>query len=236
MLGDFFKIAGYDWRADAEVIKHICYFTKTRARSNYSGNFEFSYGMEQPFAIKAMVDWMSVSSMFEIGTGRGTSCYVASVSDSISKIDTIDIIPFDHSRQEAIGHKPTFVSNEDLYQMISLETKDKISFHHRNDVPSIISKDDKFDMFFIDGNHTEYEVIFEDFLICQTMSHDESIFIFDDYDPNKFAVKEVVNAVQSKWPSYQGFLLSTRGHIFSDKRPMELGSGMVVLRKGGFKL
>jgi len=235
MLDNFFKVADYDWRSDADAIKHVCYFTKTRVRSNHSGNFEFSYGMEQPFAIKAIVDWMNVGSMFEIGTGRGTSCYAASISDSISKIDTIDIIPFSHSRQEAIGHKQALVSNEDLYQMISLGTKEKISFHHRDDVPSIISRGDKFDLFFIDGNHTEYDVIFEDFLICQTMSHEESIFVFDDYDPHKFAVKEVVNTVQSKWPNYQGFLLSTRGHIFSDKRPMELGSGMAILRKGGFK-
>ena len=233
-LNDFFSLVNYDWSEDEEAIKQICYYTKTRVREGWNSNFEFSYGMEQPFAIKAIAEWQESKSLFEMGTGRGTSCYAASLASKVERIITVDIIPFEQGRKEAIGHKPAFVSNKDLYEMVAIETKDKISFHQRQDCSDLISTNSGFDLFFIDGNHTDYNVIFEDFLICQIMSSENSVFIFDDYDPNKFAVRDVVAAVQDKWPKYQGFLLSTRGHLFPDQRPIEKESGMVVLKKGGF--
>ena len=45
------QAVGYDWKADKEEIKKICYYTKSRANPNKT-DFGLSYGMEQPFLYK----------------------------------------------------------------------------------------------------------------------------------------------------------------------------------------
>ena len=90
-LSDFFSRCNYDWEKDKEEIKHICSLTKTRPDEEKT-EFEFSYGMEQTFFIKAASEYLNASSFFEIGTGRGTASYAVSLNPKIKNITTVDII------------------------------------------------------------------------------------------------------------------------------------------------
>ena len=83
---------------------------------------------------------------------------------------------------------------------------------------------------FIDGNHTDENVIFEDFLMCELLANDNSIIVWDDYYLDKFAIKPVVTRVLQKYPEYKSELVSFRGHLFSDKSP-EKDCGMVIMTK-----
>jgi len=190
--------------------------------------------MEQPFLINAVAHWKGCSSFFEVGTGRGTACYSIALLDSLETIRTIDIIPFDMKRNEAIGYEPAFVSNKDLYEMIPFKEKSKIEFYHRNQVGDILAKSSQgYDLLFIDGNHSDAGVILEDFEICRSVLNDNSIIIWDDYDTTKFAVCPVIEMVQSKYPEYDTLLVEFRGHLF-DNKPHEKNAGMVLMKVGKF--
>ena len=232
-LVDFFSKLSYDWHLDAANVKDICYFTKSRVNnSRQNSDFELAYGMEQPFVLKALADWSNSKNFFEIGTGRGTGSYAVSLCGTIKQIDTIDIIPFTYKRNEAIGYEPAFVSNFDLYQHIKNTEKEKIRFHERSAFGKVLQNkpSDGYDLFFIDGNHTDHNVITEDFLMCQIMFADNPIIVWDDFYPDKFAIKDVVADSLKKNPEFKAFLLSTRGHLFGNKPP-EKDSGMIVMMK-----
>ncbi len=232
-LVEFLALLDYDWRLDSEIIKNICYYTKSRADSNKSSsNFVMGYGMEQPFVLKALAQAFGSKAFFEIGTGRGTGSYAVATSKNIEKISTIDLIPYSHKRLEAIGYDQAHVSNSDLYEMLDTPGKEKISFYTRSQYSDIMKQkpDNGYDLFFIDGNHTDFNVILEDFLMCQLLFGENPIIVWDDYYPDKFAIKDVVNTTLKQNPDYRAFLLSTRGHLFGDKDP-EDNSGMVVMMK-----
>jgi hypothetical protein len=232
-LLSFFNAVGYDWKKDQETIKNICYYTKSRANP-HKKDFELSYGMEQPFLIKAVAEWTACESFFEVGTGRGTACYSVSLLEHVKKISTVDIVPFNVKRNDAIGYEPAFVSNEDLYGMIPYDEKQKIEFYQRNQVNEIITNSALgFDLFFIDGDHTNHDIIFEDFKICHHMEKENSIFVWDDYDPEKFAIKGVIRQIKNQYPEYDFLLIEFRGHLFGDKQP-EKNAGMVLMKKGKF--
>ena len=232
-LVTFFDNVGYDWKKDAELIKQICYLTKSRV--NHSKvEFEFGHGMEQPFLVKAVAEWQKSDTFFEMGTGRGTACYSVSLLNSVERIDTIDIVPFDFRRNEAIGYEQAFVSNKDLYEMIPFVEKSKINFHQRTDLGRMLSSpNDGYDLFFVDGNHSDAGIISEDFIICKSFSRDNSIVIWDDYDPEKYAVRGVIESVLEKNPDYDALLVESRGHLFGEKSP-ERNAGMVLMKKGNF--
>ena len=191
-------------------------------------------GWNSHFFIKSVAEWANCKSFFEIGTGRGTACYAVSLIDNIKKLCTIDIIPFTVKKNEAIGYDPAFVSNEDLYGMIPYSQKSKIEFYLRDNIGAIKEQSGKgFDLLFIDGDHTDPAMIMQDFQICESMSHDNSLIIWDDYDPQKFAVRGVIREVQRRFPEYNTMLIESRGHLFRDKEP-ESGAGMVLMKKGRF--
>lgn len=232
-LKDFFKLLNYNWREDADIIKEICYYTKSRVNnSKDSRDFEMSYGMEQPFALKALAKAFGSKYFFEIGTGRGTGSYAVATTDSLEMASTIDIIPYNHKRPEAIGYDPAMVSNSDLYQMVKSPGKEKINFYERSQYSNVMQHKPEggYDLFFIDGNHTDFNVILEDFLMCQLLFGENPIIVWDDYYPDKFAIKDVVRSVLNQNRDYKAFLVSTRGHLFGSKTPEE-NSGMVVMMK-----
>ena len=231
-LQSFLNAIDYDWQNDQEDIKKICYYTKSRVNS-HKKEFELSYGMEQTFFLKALAQWNKCESFLEIGTGRGTACYAVSLLDEIKFIDTIDIIPFDHKRQEAIGYEPAYVSNKDLYELIPFLEKEKISFHERKHVGNIIQSKKMFDLIFIDGNHDDKRVVYEDFEISRLMQKENTLIVWDDYYPDKFAIKDVVHKVEASYPEYDLLLIETRGHLFGTKSP-EKDCGMVLMKKGKF--
>ena len=99
-INSFFKSIGYSWEKERNSIEEICFYTKTRV-DNSKDVFELSSGMEQTFLIKAIAEWKNSKAFLEIGTGRGTACYAASLVESIDTIDTVDIIPFDMKKKSS---------------------------------------------------------------------------------------------------------------------------------------
>ncbi len=232
-LKDLFELASYQWKEDLDSMSKICFFTKSRVSQDREKSFGLSYGMEQPFLLKALAAKIEAKSFFEIGTGRGTACYATSLVDSVQRIDTIDIIPPSHKRREAIGYEPAMVSNLDLHGMIPFEQKNKINFHERHEIYKVISRNEKYDLLFIDGNHTDFHVIYEDFEICRLIASDKAIIVWDDFYPDKFAIKDVVSAVDRKY-DYNMKLVECRGHLFSNGKTPEKNCGTVIMSKRGY--
>tara|TARA_R110000824_G_scaffold79747_3_gene200814 strand:- start:20454 stop:21173 length:720 start_codon:yes stop_codon:yes gene_type:complete len=227
-LQTFFDQTGYVWEKDTPSLGVICELTKTRPKEGIE-EFRFVKGHEQTFFIKALAEYYGVESFFEIGTGRGTACYALSLLESVSDIVTIDIIPHDEKKYEAINYKPAMVSNSDLYDLIPFEQKKKISFSLRNQIPSILDqKANQFDLCFIDGNHDDPRSIVEDYYVCTKMLKEGGIIIFDDYHPDRFSVKMVVDKILETNPELNSYLILHSGHVFGhDGRATD--DGMVVV-------
>ena len=227
-LVDFFNKINYDLKKDKYKIEEICYFTKTRADLSKRG-FSFSYGMEQPFIIKAIIEHYKSEYFFEMGTGRGTASYSAALSKTIKEIITVDIVRFDQKQNTAIGYMPALVSNKDLYDRIDFDEKKKIKFFERNKfIKNIADFGNKFDICFIDGEHDNEYVIAEDISLAQRILKHDAIFIFDDYCLNRFSVKKVVDNFLSRNNNFNSVLIEMRGHLFDNERK-EKNEGLVII-------
>jgi len=206
-LLEYFDKVGYDWNEDRENLSTICHFTKTRIDPNKEEG-QMSFGAEQCFLVKAVANHIKAEKFFEIGTGRGTACYSVALEDAVEEIVTIDIVSHFQKKREAIGYKEAIVSNDDIYQMIPFAEKHKIKFKHVSEVPFFEDElEDEFDLAFIDGNHTDIEVIENDFRIANKLVRDGGVILFDDYHPTKFAVKQVVDKILAK-------MLTLRQNLF----------------------
>lgn len=227
-LKDFFKKTNYEWEKDKKALQEICSLTKTRPNPSIE-KFEFAYGMEQPFFVKAVAEHTNATNFFEIGTGRGTASYSVSLIPSIREITTIDIVPFDEKFNTAINYMPVFASNKDIYDLTPFLEKEKINFKHVSDYPMITSLHaDCYDLCFIDGCHEKSDVIIEDFNICFQLIRDGGYIIWDDYDPNMFEVKGVVDNIASKH-KFECELIEFRGHLFGEKKP-ENNAGEILMK------
>ena len=226
-LKTFFKRINYNLSKDREKLAHICSLTKTRVNPD-KNKFDFDYGMEQAFFIKAFAEYVDCKNFFEIGTGRGTSSYAVSLIESVDKILTIDILSHNQKKQEAINYKPALVSNSDLYDLINLEEKKKIQFKHVDDYIDIVEKHNEgFDLCFIDGDHDNESIILNDFNICMKILKKPGYIVWDDYDPDRFKVKQVVDRIVSE-QNHKCELIEFRGHIFGD-RDLEKNAGEVIM-------
>jgi len=227
-LTDFFDKVGYDWEKDKEELNVICRLTKTRPDKEKTQE-QFSHGQEQPFFIKALAEHINAENFFEIGTGRGTACYAVALSDDIKEIRTFDIVPHEQKKHEAIDYKPAFVSNADLHEMMPYEQKEKITFDMRHKIKNLLeTHQNKFDLCFIDGNHSDPRVILEDFYLCHKLLKQGGVIVFDDYHPSKHAVKKVVDAtMDSEKFNYNAFLVIFHGHLFEGGEVAQ-DHGMVV--------
>lgn len=229
-LLDYFKSINYDWNDDLEKLKTICHFTKTRVDPNKEEG-QMSFGAEQCFLVKAVANHIQAERFFEIGTGRGTACYAVALEEKIEEITTVDIISHFQKKKEAIGYKEAVVSNDDIYHMIPFGEKDKISFKHVSEVPFFESEmEDEFDLAFIDGNHTDVEVIKNDFRIANKLVRDGGVILFDDYHPTKFAVKQVVDEILAENANFKAELVCFHGHLFEKERAT-VDNGIVVVTK-----
>lgn len=230
-LKEFFNIINYDWKKDKEQIKTICHYTKTRVNPNIT-NVKLGFGTEQTFLVKAIAEWMNAQSFFEIGTGRGTACFAVSLIPKMNSIHTVDILEFHQKFSTAIGHKPVNVSLADIRNMVPFKEKNKVHFHHRREFSTLRQTFPKqFDLAFIDGDHTNKAVILEDYAVCQELLKDDGIILWDDWDPERFAVKGIVENLLKTDPSLDAILVEQRGHLFPDK-PAEKGKGVVIMKRG----
>ena len=190
-----------------------------------------SFGHEQCFLIKAIAKHIGAEKFFEIGTGRGTACYSVALEDSVEEVVTVDIIPHVKKKTEAIGYREVEVSNEDIYDMIPFPEKEKIKFKHLSEVEFFEDKlEGEFDLAFIDGNHTDIDIIKEDFRIANKLVREGGAILFDDYHPKKFVVKEVVDKIVTEYKNFDFELVCFHGHLF-EKDCKVLDNGIVVLQK-----
>ena len=229
-LKEYFDKVSYDWRADLEKLSKICHFTKTRVDANKNEG-EMSFGAEQCFLVKAVCQHLEAKRFFEIGTGRGTACYSVSLEPSIENVLTVDIISHFQKKREAIGYREAIVSNDDIYQMIPYDEKEKIQFKHVSEIPYFIDElEGEYDVAFIDGNHTDVAIIENDFKIANRLVREGGVILFDDYHPTKFAVKQVVDKILVENANFEAELVCFHGHLFDQERLVN-NNGIVVVTK-----
>ena len=227
-LKDFFEKTGYDWKKDEEAMKVICGLTKTRPKENIE-EFRFTDGHEQTFFIKALAEQRGSENFFEIGTGRGTACYALSLLDKMKEIVTVDVIPHEQKKPEAINYRPVMVSNADLYDMVPYEQKSKISFIMRAALPKVLEqRSGHFDLCFIDGDHDNHRVIIEDYYFCTKVLKEGGVIVFDDYHPTRFSVKSIVDRILETDTKLNAYLILHSGHLF-DTEKAATERGMVVI-------
>ena len=229
-LEEYFDRVNYNWKDDLNKLSTICHFTKTRVNPNKNEG-DMSFGAEQCFLVKAVANSIKANKFFEIGTGRGTACYAVSLEEDIEEVVTVDIVSHFQKKREAIGYREAVVSNDDIFQMIPFEEKNKIKFKHTSEVPFFLDEmEDEFDLAFIDGNHTDVEVIENDFRIANKLVRDGGVIIFDDYHPTKFAVKQVVDKILAENDNFKAELVCFHGHLFEQERKVN-DTGVVVVTK-----
>jgi len=244
-LKSFFEEGGYDWENDAPMMKEICKLSKTRYMESPPKEFQFTYGMEQPFFIKAFLENVYCEKFFEIGTGRGTCSMAASLCKDMRKVDSFDILVPDEKRDNVINFRKEEASNMDILERFRTRAPKIINFvahaypseielHHVSDYASFIQNPDNRDysVCFIDGDHDNAQTILNDYLLCnEVMKNAKSAYIiWDDYDPDKFAVKEVVDKI-IEVDERDCTLVSFRGHLFKDEdKGEEEGSGEVIMK------
>ena len=196
-IDDFYKEIGYNYKKDLEYFKTIFYYTKTGVNPSLDEHY-IPDDYKKHLLIKAIAEKNKFKSYLEIGTGRGTSCYLVSLLSSIKDIYTFDIIKFDELMDTAIGYRKANVSNKDIYNMIPYDTKKKINFYHIRDLNRISKNMESVDMCNIDGEHNIYRIIMRDFKYCNSKLRDGGIMIFDDYTNDNYKVKDVVDDILKK--------------------------------------
>ena len=254
-LKEFFQQVNYDWEKDIDFFKDVCSLSKTRARpvsikdafEDSPQEFEFTWGMEQPFIMKAFIESLEGKiNYFEIGTGRGTSSMAAAGSKNINKIDSFDILEPKHKRKNVVNFKEVQASNVDILKEFEskysnkLKSNDRegttmgIKLHHVSEYASFINDENNrdYDVCFIDGEHENPEIILKDYLICNKVMEksNHAYIIWDDYYPDKMNVKHVVERVVEV-DKRESYLVPFRGHLFGSKnRPIEKDAGVVIMK------
>ncbi len=227
---EFFERVNYDWKKDLNKLSTICHFTKTRHNPDKNEG-DMSFGAEQCFFVKAVANSIKAEKFFEIGTGRGTACYAVALEKTVDEVLTVDIVSHFQKKNEAIGYRSAVVSNHDLYEMIPFEEKEKIKFKHTSEVPFFVDEvEGEFDFAFIDGNHTDKNIIVNDFNVCNRLVRDGGIILFDDYHPEKYAVKQVADKILEENPDFSAELVCFHGHLFDQDRKVE-NYGILMVTK-----
>ena len=231
-LNEFFELIKYDFKQDLEDIKEICKLTKTRPK-DVPQEFFMDYGSEQPLLIKSIVSKLKAENFFEIGTGRGTGSYSVALEESINFVATLDRIPHFFKQDTAIEFKPIKISQKGIHHMIKFKEKNKIKFYHNIQKPYLRTVyKNKFDVAFIDGNHTDKEIINSDINLSLRLLKKNGVLLFDDYEKDigksrKFSVGSVVDEFLYQ-NDYYSYLIEFRGHLF-DKSNKEKNAGVLVV-------
>jgi predicted O-methyltransferase YrrM len=203
-------------------------YTKTRVTNPKPANILTDmWGMEQTFLLKSVVDYLKPKKILEIGTGRGTGSYAMSTVDSVEEVITLDIVPYEQKQNTAIDFEPAQVSNADIYSMVNCNTKSKIKFLDRQ---SYVPTDD-FDFAYIDGEHEDYNIILQDFVLAKCVLENNGVIVWDDYDVKRFAVKPVIENICKYNPDIRTILVEFRGHIFNEylEDRVEKEAGFVIM-------
>lgn len=212
-LGDFDAIGEFTAKKNrnqnSELYKKVgCFY-----RPNY----------ERGLLIYSLVRKFKVESYLEIGFGRGYSAFCAAKAmedDGINgKITTID---------------PNFDKNhlQALSRIFPTSWFEKINFVQNTSADALPTLD-KFDMIYIDGDHT-YEAVKSDWELCKDKWN--KVVLFDDYHlPSKANDENIQCAkVIDQIGGYTKELVIMDRRIFLDDRGLkdeEIDYGQVILTK-----
>jgi len=228
-LKKFFEIINYDYKKDFENLKKIILLTKTRKK--ISNVATLPYGCEQTFLIKAIAQYKKSTNLFEIGSGRGTAAFAVSLENSIQEVISIDILRPNIPRFIYVNYKKKFISLNKLKKLVPFPQTNKIIFKHISETNNLIEKyKGSIDLVFIDGNHTDIEIINNDINIALKLLSKNGVIIFDDYDFKEFSVKKVVDNFLQTNPDFDALFIQFRGHLF-DLENKELTGGIVLVSK-----
>jgi len=226
-INTLFKEWGYNWEEHKDLLFEICRIANTRP-----GDTPHKLGNEQTFLIHATLKHAEAKKFFEVGTGRCKQTLHACTLPHMEDIITLDILKFDEKRPLSIGGQKTVASNKDLYEMFDYDKdkKEKISFLHPDDFKITDNIKNTFDVCFIDGDHHNEDVIYNDFKMSMQLIKKDGYIIFDDYNhPNLPAIKNVVSRVMDEYPDFDYTLVEQRGHIFTHE-PKQKGEGIVLIK------
>jgi len=211
-LGEFDVIGEYTAKknrnSSSDLYKSVgCFF-----RPNY----------ERGLLIYALIRKYKIKSYLEIGFGRGYSAFCAAkamTDDGINgKITTID---------------PNFdkAHIENLTKIFPQNWFEKINFLQAKSADALITLD-KFDMIYIDGDHT-YEAVKKDWDLCKDKWN--KVILFDDYHlPTKsqkdIECSKVIDAIEDETKE---LIIGDRRIFFDDRRlkDEEIDYGQVLLTK-----
>jgi predicted O-methyltransferase YrrM len=199
---------------DKKLINEISLATKCSGRVKSVDSLN-----TQPKIIYSLCKLKEAETLFEVGTGRGTSDLSVSLLENIKKIVTLDIVPFEKKRDTFCNFKKVHFSNKDFYDLINIDTKTKIDFLNMvTDEDSSIRYKCKlfpkenyknfFDICFIDGNHKIDKYILNDYKVSKYILKNDGFIIFDDYGPD-WAVTRVVDKILKENDNLIGILINT---------------------------
>lgn len=223
----YFESVNYNWQNDLNYIKEIALITKTRVDDNKY--LEMPYGIEQTFLIKSIAKSIKANNFYEIGSGRGTASFAVALETTIKNVYSFDKFPRFIKQDTAIKYRPAKVSLNNIKDLIPFTEKTKIKFRHIYLRPYYTKLlQNKIDLCFIDGNHDDYDIVMKDFLNClKVINKNKGIILFDDYFPNQYIVKNVVQDILQKY-NFKSKLIEFRGHIFENGEK-ESNSGIVMM-------
>lgn len=118
-----------------------------------------------------------------------------------------------------------------IYNLVPYEEKNKINFLHINKLDEEYKNKNKqkFDIAFVDGNHSDYNIIMNDFNNSLSMTTDNGIIIFDDYG-NFPVVTRVVDDVIKKYTNFKFVFIPFRGHLFMKDKKCDKSFEVVLFK------
>ncbi|KKN24736.1 hypothetical protein LCGC14_0891830 [marine sediment metagenome] len=201
-------------------IGDVCAIRKAKNGQRFRRNYE------RAMVVLAAASRYGSRRMLEFGTGRGFTAASLSMFDQVEEIVTIDKLKQITAIQAvaSLNVEGVFPAKINYLSKNTFEISD-------NDITG------KFDLVFIDGEHTS-KAVAHDFQFAMEHTTDDAVIIFDDYRNKHKGVKKYIKSlkhakilVYSDGWLYENILIASHGDADRVKDNKEYGSGQVILLK-----
>ena len=219
-LGDFDQIGEYTAKKTRDPSSDLyskvgCFF-----RPNY----------ERGILLHSLIKTFNISSVLEIGTGRGyaTMCMAKAMSDLgvEGKITTVD--PSINERQEFF---------QGLTKVFPRQWWSKVQFIDGKSEDFLQGTNEKYDLIYIDGDH-RYDAVLKDWNLCKDRYN--KFLLFDDYHLPTKKQKDIDCAavIDNIEDESKELIIMDRRVFFDDRRvpDNEIDYGQVLLTHESVKL